>query len=62
MIFETAPLHTQSPDKRKKRASENLMLFNNKSYDQESPLKINMTLIESIMIQLIFGNLTVIVT
>ena len=39
------------------------MLFNNeKSYDQESPLKMNMTLIESIMIQLIFGNLTVIVT
>jgi len=34
----------QSPDKRKKRASENLMLFNKKkSYDEESALKLSMT-------------------
>ena len=43
------------PRQTKKRASENLMLFNKKSYDEESMLKINMIdQLRVITIQLIF--------
>ena len=55
-------IRNSPPDKRKKRASENLMLFNKKKSHEESMLKINMIdQLRVITIQLIFWNLTVIV-